>query len=337
MRAAVFYGCGDVRVEQVEISEPKDNELQVRVKAAGICGTDIHIFKGAKGATECHPPVILGHEFMGVVEKTGNNVHRVKIGDHVVLDPNISCGECYYCRLGKVHFCEHLTAIGVDCNGGFAELCNVPEKQAYILPQDIPSEIGAMCEPIACCLHGIDLAQIKCGDTVAIVGGGTIGLIMLQLAKIAGATKTVLLEPIAEKRALAMRLGADITIDPIKDDVGEVLMANNIFDINVAVECVGQEETVLQTIELAGKGACVLLFGLTPPDCKIPFMPFKAFQKELTLKASFINPSTQGRAVELIKSGRLKIDELISETIPLEGIEMALTMKQHNGKVIIRP
>ena len=162
-------------------------------------------------------------------------------------------------------------------------------------------------KPVSCCLHGIDLAGIRCGDTVMVIGGGTIGMIMLQLAQISGAAKTILLEPNEKRFPLARSLGADVVLNPLQDNIVQALRDAGIEDIRVVIECVGRRETVRDAIAYAGKAATVVIFGLTDPDCSIPYFPFAAFQKELTLKASFINPNTQGRAADIIASGKLNL------------------------------
>ncbi len=336
MKAAVFYEKGVIRVEEAPVQEPKEDEVMLRVKAAGVCGTDMHIYQGAQGATECNPPVILGHEFSGIVEKVGAKVTRVKPGDHVTVDPNISCGSCYHCRVGKPHFCDRMVATGVNFNGGFAEYCTVLEKQVFVLPEEMPFAVGAMCEPLSCCLHGMDLAEVKTGDAVVIIGGGTIGLIMVQLARLSGAAMVAVLEPMEERRKMALEAGADLAVDSLNQEVKPALEEANFGNVDVVIECVGRKETMLQAIDLAGKGGRAVLFGLTPPDCEIPFLPFAAFQKELTVKASYVNPLTQARAVRLLSSGRLNLAPLISDQIPIDRIEEAFT-KKHAGKVVILP
>lgn len=336
MKAAVFYEKGKIVVEESPIQEPGDYEVLIRVKAAGVCGTDMHIFAGAQGATECEPPVILGHEFSGIVERTGAKVTKVKAGDHVTVDPNISCGSCYQCRKGAPHYCDNMVATGVNFNGGFAEYCTVLEKQVFVLPEDMSFEVGAMCEPLACCLHGIDLAQIQPGDGVVIIGAGTIGLIMVQLAKLSGAAQVAVLEPMEKRREMALQIGADLAVDSIHLDPKEELEKAGFGSVDVVIECVGRNETMAQAIDIAGKGGTAVLFGVADPDSEIPFSPYKAFQKELTVKSSFVNPLTQGRAVRLLSGGRLNIRPLISDCIPLGQIEEAFT-KRHAGKVVILP
>jgi L-iditol 2-dehydrogenase len=338
MKAAVFYGKGDIRVDnKYPIPSVKENEVLVRVKACGVCGTDLHIFSGAQGATECNPPVILGHEFSGIVEKIGSAVTRVKAGQHVTVDPNIACEICEHCRCGNPHFCDRMAATGVNYNGGFAEYCVVLEKQVFIAPNNIPFEELAMCEPLSCCLHGIDLSEIQMGDTVMIIGGGTIGMIMLQLARMSGAVRIVMLETNDHRFALARQLGANLVLNPLKENVASELKKNGFHNIRVAIECVGRPETVEYAIQYVGNAGIVMIFGLTDPDCVIPFKPFEAFKKELTIKTSFVNPNTQGRAAEIITSGRLHLAELISDRIPLDQIGDAFKPGSRNGKSVILP
>lgn len=338
MKAAVFHGKGDIRVDaNYPTPVPGAGQVLIRVKACGVCGTDVHIHAGAQGATECNPPVILGHEFAGVVEAVGEGVTRIQVGQHVTVNPNIACEACEACRRGDPHFCDTMTATGVNHDGGFAEYCVVLEKQAHVIPDSVPFEEAAMCEPVACCLHGIDLTQIKCGDTVMIVGGGTIGMIMLQLAQMSGAVRVVLLEVNEKRFELAKKLGAELCLNPLKDDVKAELKKHGFDDIRAVIECAGRPETVQYAIEYAGKAATVMIFSLTEPDCTIPFLPFAAFKKELTLKTSFVNPNTQGRAAQIITSGRLNLHDLISDRVALDDINEAFKPGMRNGKTVIIP
>lgn len=338
MKAAVFYGKGDIRLEERPVREPGGDEVLIRVRACGICGTDIHIFSGAEGAAKTTPPTILGHEFCGEVVKTGALVRSVKPGDRVSVDPNDMCGKCYYCRSGKAHFCENMIGIGTTVDGGFAEFCTVREKQVYRLGSAIPFEEAAMAEPVSCCLHGMDLAGVKTGDTVVIFGGGTIGLIMLQLASLSGAAKRVVVEPVAAKRALAEKLGADLTLDPAASPVETALAAHGVGPVDVAVECVGLKSTMAQAIACTGRGGTAMLFGLTGTQDEISLRPFDLFKREVTVKASFINPYTQKRAIALLESGRLNVRDLITDRIGLDALGPLLAGGGYRGrgKIIVR-
>lgn len=339
MKSAVFYGKHDLRVEESKKPEIGPKDVLIQVKACGVCGTDVHIYEGDKGAAEVTPPTILGHEFSGVVAQTGAEVVNCKVGDRVCIDPNCYCGTCEPCRNGAAHYCENMIGYGTTVNGGFAEYCAVNERQVYLLGENTTFEQGAMAEPVACCLHGIDMCEIQPGHQVVVIGGGMIGLLMMQLAKLAGAAKVALLEPVENKREVAKKLGADICINPIKEDVQAVLKAAGMTWINTVIECVGRPSTIRQAIDIAGNKAVVMMFGLTKPDETIQVKPFEVFQKELVLKASFINPYTQKRALDLIDTRRLDVSSMIYEVCGLENLEGVLSKPElrANGKYIISP
>ncbi len=318
---------------------PKADEALVKVMACGVCGTDVHIFCGDEGCFPTPQGTVLGHEFAGIVEAVGENVKDIKPGDRVCIDPNQLCGKCYYCRSGIGHFCEEMRGIGTGVDGGFAEFCAVPSSQLYKIGDNTTYEMAAMAEPVACCVHGIDMCNISCGDTVAVIGGGMIGMIMLQLAKISGAGKLIMIEPVAEKREVAKNLGADLCIDPIKEKVADVLSHNNIERISCVIECVGKTATMEQAIEIAGKNSVVMMFGLTAPDDVISVKPFEIFKKEITLKASFINPYTQKRALELIDNKKIDVSSVVYACESLDKLPQILSdpSLRAKGKFIINP
>lgn len=339
MKAAVFKGKGIIDVEETATPVCMENDVLIKVMACGVCGTDVHIFEGSEGAAPVTPPVILGHEFSGIVEKVGSAVKDFKEGDRVAVDPNNMCGHCSFCKNGRGHFCESMIGYGTTANGGFAQYCRVPCKQVYHLDEHVSFEEGALCEPVACCLHGIDECEIKASDTVMVIGGGTIGLIMVQLAKMSGAAQVVLLEPVEEKRALGALVGADLIIDPVHEDVESVLHTNRIRQIDTVIECVGLKRTMVDAIKYAGKNAVVMLFGLGTPSDEISIKPFEIFKKEIVIKSSYINPYTQSRALKIINSGRINLKNLIAETISLQELSEVLgdSSKRKKGKIIVDP
>lgn len=339
MRSAVFYGKHDLRVEEHEMPKVGPKDILIQVKACGVCGTDIHIYEGDKGAAEVTPPAILGHEFSGVIANLSSEVQNYKIGDRVCIDPNCYCGVCEACRNGVAHYCNDMIGYGTTVNGGFAEYCAVNERQVYKLGENTSFEQGAMTEPVACCLHGIDMCEIQPGHQVVVIGGGMIGLLMLQLARLVGAAKVALLEPVEGKREVGKKLGADICIDPIHEDIKTRLKEEGMTWINTVIECVGRPSTIEQAIDIAGNKAVVMMFGLTKPDEKISVKPFQIFQKELELKASYINPYTQKRALDLIDSGRLDVSSMVYEVCGLDKLEDVLSKPElrANGKYIISP
>lgn len=335
MKAAVFFKKHDLRVMDVEKPVPGENEVLIKIMACGVCGTDVHIYEGSAGATKPKPQTILGHEFSGIVSEVGSSVKNVTVGDRVTVNPNDTCGMCYYCINGQEQFCEDKNGIGTTADGGFAEYIVTRKKTVYRVDDRLSFEEAAMAEPIACCLHGMDLAEIKTGDKVLIIGGGTIGLIMLQLARLSGASMIIVSEPIKSKRDLASKLGADLTIDPINQSLEEIL---HDIKINVGIECVGHPGTMLDTIGNTGKGGRVMLFGLTDPEDEIPIRPYEIFQKEITIRASYVNPYTHSRAVALLESGGVKIEDLIVDTRMLSEINNVFEQQLYrNGKIIITP
>ena len=339
MKSAVFYGKHDLRVEEHEMPKVGPKDVLIQVKACGVCGTDVHIYEGDKGAAEVTPPTILGHEFSGVIAEVGSEVTNYKAGDRVCIDPNCYCGACEPCRNGVAHYCEHMIGYGTTVNGGFAEYCAVNERQVYKLGDNTSFEQGAMTEPVACCLHGMDMCEINPGHQVVVIGGGMIGLLMLQLSRLAGAAKVALLEPVESKREVGKKLGADICIDPIHEDVKARLKEEGMTWVNTVIECVGRPSTIEQAIDIAGNKAVVMMFGLTKPDETISVKPFEIFRKELVLKASYINPYTQKRALDLIDSGRLDVSSMVYEVAGLDKLADILSRPElrAKGKYIISP
>lgn len=337
MKAAVYHGSGDLRVEEVPVRKLKDNEVKIQVKYCGICGTDIHIFHGDGGCCDVTPPLVPGHEFSGVVAEVGAGVKTVKVGDRVTGDPNDMCGECYFCKNGMQHFCKNNIGIGTTVDGGFAEYVIMREKQAYKVSDDLSFIEAAMAEPISCCLHGIDLCNIKAGDTVLVMGGGPIGMIMMQLAKNAGASKVIMSEPVEEKREQALKLGATKTIDPLHEDV-EAVLAEYCENVNVVIECVGNVHTQADAVRFAGRGATIMYFGLAAPEESFPIRPDDIFKKELHITSSYINPYSFERAIQILESGTVELESLITNVVPLDDIADVFTKPEYRrtGKVMIQ-
>lgn len=339
MKSAVFCGKHSLVIEEKALAEIKNDDVLIKVMACGVCGTDVHIFEGDEGAAECPAGTTLGHEFSGVIEKHGKDVMAFKEGDRVCIDPNKLCGQCYYCKNGIGHFCERMTGIGTTVDGGFAQYCVVPQSQIYKIAKDTTFEQAAMAEPLSCCLHGIDMCDMKCSDTAAIIGGGMIGMIMVQLAKLSGAHTVVLIEPVETKRETAKKLGADILIDPFSEDIKEILDKEGIRRIGTVIECVGSPATIENALDIAGFQSTVMLFGLTKPQATVALKPFDLFKKELTVRSSFINPYTMSRAVALIDSGKIDVSTPVFGECGLEDLPgiLADPPRRSFGKYIVKP
>ena len=339
MKASYFLGKGSFEVRQAPELHPGPGEVVIKNMVCGVCGTDVHIFHGEPGSADVNPPVVLGHEYSGEVVEVGEGVTALKPGDHVTVDPNIYCGECVYCRNGKKQLCETMQAVGVTRDGGFGEYSLVPAAQAFKLGDSVPYEAGAMAEPVACCLHGIDLAGIKAGDRVCIVGGGAIGLIMLQLAKLSGASSLVLSEPNEKRRQVALSLGADAAVDPTAPDAQSAYAAALGDGADVVIECVGNNAAVKSAFQLAKKGATIVLFSVPKVDATFDLPLFDVYKKELTIRGSFVNPDTHERAVRLINSGKLDFTSIITHRFNLDQLPEAIAMQMSSEsiKVVVCP
>jgi len=337
MRAAVFPSPETCEIVDRQTPLPAEGQVLIRVEACGVCGTDAHIYRGRFPARF---PVVAGHEFAGVVEESGSGISSLRAGDRVAIDPNICCGVCRPCRRGLTHLCRDLSAIGVTQDGGFATHCLVPARQAHKVSADLPFPVAAMAEPVACCVHGIDLAAVRSGDVVVLIGAGTIGLILLQLVLLQGVAAAIVSELSEEKRAAAKRLGASCVVDPRSEDLPAIVRdAAQDGGADAVIECVGSQATAEQAVELAGEGGRVLLFGVAPQAARIAVSPFDVYRKEITITGSFTNPFTHSRALALLSSGRLKVEDLISHRLSLERLPEAIDLLESGRatKVIIEP
>lgn len=333
MKASRFLGNKTFAVTDLPTPHAGPGELVLRNQVCGVCGTDVHIYHGEPGSADVNPPVVLGHEYSGEVVEVGEGVTGFAVGDHVTVDPNIYCGHCAYCQNGKKQLCPSMEAIGVTRDGGFAQYSLIPASQAFKLEPTVPWEAAAMAEPLACCLHGIDLAGIQVGDKVCVVGGGAIGLLMVQLAKLSGASQIVLSEPNEKRRQVGLQLGANAAIDPTRPDAQEAFAQVLGGGANVVIECVGNVPAVKSAFQFAGKGATVLLFSVPKVDATFDLPLFDVYKKELTIKGSFVNPDTHARAVALINSGKVDFGPIITHRFTLDQLPEAIAMQMSDASI----
>ena len=333
MKASRFLGNKTFAVADLPTPHAGPGELVLRNQVCGVCGTDLHIYHGEPGSADVNPPVVLGHEYSGEVVEVGEGVTGFAVGDHVTVDPNIYCGHCAYCQNGKKQLCPSMEAIGVTRDGGFAQYSRIPASQAFKLEPTVPWEAAAMAEPLACCLHGIDLAGIQVGDKVCVVGGGAIGLLMVQLAKLSGASQIVLSEPNEKRRQVGLQLGANAALDPTRPDAQEAFAQVLDGGANVVIECVGNVPAVKSAFQFAGKGATVLLFSVPKVDATFDLPLFDVYKKELTIKGSFVNPDTHARAVALINSGKVDFGPIITHRFTLDQLPEAIAMQMSDASI----
>lgn len=336
MRAARLLAHGRMEVQQVERPSPGPAEVLVRVEAAGICGSDRHMFRGEYPTAL---PVTLGHEFCGTVVEAGAAAQRLKPGDLVTADPNIACGHCAACRQGRVNLCANLKAIGVTRDGGFAEFVAIPELQAHRLPADLDPLHGALSEPLACCLHGLDVAGIRPGDSVAVLGGGVIGLLMVQLARLAGASTVILSTRQASRRELALTFGATHAVDPGSRSSAEAIRSIVAGGVDVALECAGVPETLTAALDAVRPGGAAVLFGVMPKGERMAIEPWDLLVREVRLLPAYLNPHAHARAAAMIASGQLSLAPLLSRVVGLDEIagEVGGPPRAGEVKVMVRP
>jgi 2-desacetyl-2-hydroxyethyl bacteriochlorophyllide A dehydrogenase len=324
MKAVVLSTVNALAIAEVEKPKAGAKECLVKVLACGICGTDRHIYHGEYPSTK---PVILGHEFGGVIEEVGSD-SKFKVGQIVSVDPNIVCGKCADCKAERTAFCPDLTALGVNINGGLAEYVLTPDTQIYPVRNDLNPLHLAFIEPLACSIRGLDLANLKGGEKVAILGGGVIGLLVVQLAKLAGASEIILITRQKFRRDVALKIGATRVIDPKSEDVNTV-----VTKMDVTFECAGAVETFKQAQKITRRGGSVIVLGLTASDATLEVNPFNIVVNELRIQGSFLNPLTQGRAAELVESGKLNLDILISKVVDLGGVKLILDTPPAEGDI----
>lgn len=326
MKAAVFTGKRKVEVRDVPIPTIKEDEVLIKVKAVGICGTDIHIFKGEYFTGF---PVIPGHEFSGVVEQVGRRTRYFKEGDRVTADPNIFCESCYFCKRNLQNHCENLRVIGVSgsqAQGAFAEYVAVPSKNVFELDENVNFEEGAFVEPLACIAHGMDMAEIRFGSEVLIVGAGPIGLLLLQSIKAFGGSRVVVLDLDKKKLGIAGELGADIALLADRRESRELKdIAPRGFDY--IIDATGIPEIIQKSIRYLKKAGTYLVFGVCPKNSKITLNPYKIFLHDWKIVGSFAIRKNFSQSINMLSSRKIKTQKLLSLRYPLERFPELLSLK----------
>jgi len=340
MKAVRFYAPGKIKLEDVDIPKIGPGDILVKVKAALTCGTDVKMYK--RGHPKVKPPMILGHEFAGIVAETGEEAdNQFRVGDKVAVANSAPCNSCFFCKIGKHNLCERLleTLIGFSVDGAFAEYIRVPapivRQNTYRISDDIPFEEAALLEPLACAINGNDTANIKLGDVVVIIGSGPIGLIHLQLAKIKGSSKVIVTDLREERLKIAAMLGADVVIDASKEDqLCRVKELTGGLGADVVIEAVGLPQTWELAVKMTRKAGTTLFFGGCPPGAKITLDTERIHYEDLTLKGIFHHtPLSVLKAYRLISSGKFDGKPLITDRMSLSELEKAL-QKMGRGECI---
>jgi len=335
MQALVLEDARVLNIREVPDPEVGAQDVLIKVKACGICGSDVH---GYDGSTKRRiPPLIMGHEAAGVVAKTGSEVHSVRVGDRVTFDSTVSCGQCFFCRIGDVNLCENRQVLGVSCedyrrNGAFADYVSVPERILYTLPDSFAFEKAALIEAVSIAVHAAKISGIQPGNSAVIIGAGMIGLLAVQAFRAFGSGKIIAVDLDESKLELTRHLGADETLlgnDP--NLIAKLQAVTEGHGPDITVEVVGTQKTVLTAINAVRRGGTVTLIGnLTP-----------VVTRQLRLLGSCASAGEYRECIDLMATGVINVDPLISAIAPLnEGAEWFSRLYAREPglmKVILQP
>jgi threonine dehydrogenase-like Zn-dependent dehydrogenase len=333
MLGARFEGIeGGVKVVEVDAPAASGrNDVIIRMRACGMCGTDLAVLEGRHPAK---PPVILGHECAGEVSEVGKDVKSVSVGDHVAVDPNLRCGVCRYCRSDRPNLCENLVSIGEDIDGGFANYMRAPEGAVFKVPKEMLWRTAAMAEPFSCVVNGFLRARVKPSDTAVVYGAGPMGLFWVSLLGKAGARKIIAVEVAPRRREAALNVGADVTIDPSSENpVKRVKEETGGQGADVAVEVIGKIETVEAAIQSSAYGGRVVIMGTCRPDAIAKFSPFDIMRYEKDILGTHTQAASFRSAIEMLDAGFVPVDVIVTHEIPLKEIDKAFSLNRKGEAV----
>jgi L-iditol 2-dehydrogenase len=343
MKALVHTEPYRFEMKEYEVPSITDHEVLVRVKAVGICGSDVHGMSGKTGRRK--PPIVMGHEASGVIVKKGKNVQDFELEDRVTFDSTVYCNNCSFCFSGRANLCDNRKVLGVSCDeykmdGAMADYAVVPSWILTKLPNNMTFHQAAMVEPVSIAYHGVERAGIVLNDLVAVVGSGMIGLLVIQVARLTGCSAIAAIDIDDRKLEKAKELGADILINSSREDPQEALQRHTgRREVDVSLEAVGLSASVGTAISVVRKGGTVVLIGNLAPEVSLPLQI--VVTREIDVKGSAASNRDFPVCVDLISSGRIDVDTLISRVAPLgEGPSWFHTL--HEGKeplfkVILEP
>lgn len=343
MKAAMFYDIGDVRYEETDVPEIGPGDILVKVGTALTCGTDVKTFKRGHPVLIQNAPTPFGHEYAGTVEEVGKDVNRFEAGMRVVATNSAPCGTCFFCKRGKPNLCNQLKTSLV--NGAYAEYIRVPapvvEWNTHEIPDSLAFRDAALTEPLACVVHGIEEGHIELGDTVAVIGAGPIGQMLIMLAKKSGASAVIASDLSEMRRTYARKAGADVVLDPSQENpVERVREETEGYGADVVIEAVGLPTTWEQAVDMTRDAGTTILFGGAASGTTFEVDTVRFHYGQLTIKGVFhLTPKHVEQALKLLISGDIDTDVLITHEMPLKDVEKALELmaKGESMKVAIIP
>ncbi|HEY7273741.1 MAG TPA: zinc-dependent alcohol dehydrogenase family protein [Actinoplanes sp.] len=329
MRAAVVVTPGTLCLESVPDPAPGPLEVVVAPAAVGICGTDLHIMDGEFAPSF---PIVPGHEFAGEIVATGSEVTGYSVGDQVAVDPSLYCGHCYYCKRARGNQCENWNAIGVTVPGAAAEFVAAPMANLFRLPGHLAARDAALIEPLSCAVRGFDVLPRAVADTYLIYGSGTMGLMMLELAKRAGAASVSIVDLNPERLETAKRLGCSAAVT-----TADELDAPRGWD--VVIDCTGAAAAIRDGLGRVGRGGTFLQFGVANYDTRVEIEPYEIYRREITVTGSMAVLHSFDRAGEMLAAGVLDPEVFVSHRFPLDAYGDALAQFRAGigRKILIEP
>ncbi len=320
MKSLLLSAYNHLEIADLPAPQPGAGEVLVRVEACGICGSDVHGYDGSSGRRI--PPIVMGHEAAGVVAAVGPEVQGFTKGDRVTFDSTVYCGTCAYCTRGEINLCENRQVIGVSCgdyrrHGAFAEYVALPQRILYHLPDQLSFAEAAMLEAASVALHAVHLSETRDRGTALVIGAGMIGLLTLQAARAAGCKPVFIADVDQTRLNLAGQIGAGEVLHLSGAAlVAEVRKLTHGRGVDLAYEAVGRDETVTAAIDCTRKGGTVTLIGNIAPEVKLPLQ--KVVTRQIRLQGSCASAGEYPQAIELIASGKIKVQPLITAVAPLE-------------------
>lgn len=332
MKVSRLYGIRDIRVEESPIPEPGPDEVLLKIASVGTCGSDVHYYlEGGIGDQVVTDPITMGHEFSARVVELGENVAASgagpEIGQLVAVEPAIPCGVCESCRHGHPNLCPDVRFCGTPpIDGVFAEYAVMPAENCFVLPEGFTPDEGALLEPLGIGIHTVDLAHLKAGQTVAVLGAGPVGLLTAAMARVAGAAEVYMTEPLPFRREFALEYCADAVFDPTHEDVvAAVMEATGGRGVDVAFEAAGAADTPDQAARVARPGGKVVVVGI-PSDDKMLMTAGQVRRKGLTIKLVRRMKHTYPRAIRMVQIGMIDILPLATHHFPLDRIQEAFEL-----------
>ncbi len=350
MKAAVWRGQKDLSIEQVPIPQPGPGEVRLKVKVCGICGSDLHEYNEGPFLIPRRPhpltgrqggPLVVGHEFSAEIDSLGPEAEGWQPGDRVTVNCLLYCGVCAYCQRGQYNMCLKLGTVAFASDGAFAEFLCVPAYTLLKLPDAVTDDMGAFAEPLAVAVRVVKRTRLELGHSVAVIGAGPIGLLVMQVALAAGASRVFVVEPMAARREMALKLGAALAIDPTAEDAGKAIAAaTGNMRADRAFDCVGIQASFDTAVKCTGRRAVICVAGMALKPVEVRFLSLWGHEKEITFSTGYEDEFPA--ALALLADGRVDVESLISDRIKLDdllsaGYEPLMNQPDQHLKILVYP